>query len=118
MRLLPWPCGDQHLLEMIVLAVMIEEFALERLEDDLSCLAVDLGRLPRLDPETGDLDRRGAAAEAQFEAPAAHMVEHDHFLGDAQRMVHRRYIEQRPETQPLRPLRHGGEEDAGRRRHA
>jgi hypothetical protein len=46
------------------------------------------------------------------------MVEHHHFFGDAERVVHRGDVEQRAEAQPLGPLRHRGEEHAGRGRHA
>ena len=62
--------------------------------------------------------RRDALADAELEPPAAHLVEHADFFGEPQRMIERERVDERPEAEPLRPLRDGGEEDARRGRHA
>ena len=59
------------------------------------------------------LERRHAAADAELEAPAAHLVEHADFLDQAQRMIERQQINQRAEAQSFGALRQCGEEDLG-----
>ena len=75
-------------------------------------------RLGGIDAVVGDLVRRDPAADAQLQPAAAHLVEHADLLGDAQGMVQRQRVDQRPEAQPARALRHRREEHAGRGRHA
>jgi hypothetical protein len=106
-RLLQRPRFDADILAAVEFALKADHVRSQRLEDELGRLAVHCRRLLRIDIEARDLDRRSAAAQPKFKPAAAHVVEHDHFLGDAKRMVHRRDVEQRPETQPRRPLRHG-----------
>ena len=64
------------------------------------------------------LERRHAAADAELETPAAHLVEHADFLDQAQRMIKRQEIDQRAEAQPVGALRQRREENSGRRRAA
>jgi hypothetical protein len=118
MGLLQRLCCDPHALEVIVFAGVIDDVAGQCLEHDLGRLAVHLWRLRRVDRKSCNLDRRGAAAQPEFETAAAHVVEHHHFLGHPQRMVHRRDVEERPEAQPRRALCHRGQKDAGGGRHA
>ena len=88
------------------------------LEHELDRLGVDLLRLLRIDAVIFELDRRGAAPEADFEAPAAQLVEHADFLDQPQRVMERHRPDQRTEPKPRRALRHSGEEHARRGRHA
>ena len=73
---------------------------------------------PGIDAEEGGLVGRGAAADAQLEAAAAHLVEHADLFGQAQRMIEAERIDQRAETERGGALGDGGEEQAGRGRHA
>ena len=88
------------------------------LEHELDRLGVDLLRVPRIDAVIFELDRRGAAPEAEFEASAAQLIEHANFLDQSQRVMKRHRPDQRTEAKPRRALRHGGEEHARRGRHA
>src|SRR5215472_13908491 len=46
------------------------------------------------------------------------MVEHADFFREADRMIERKQVDQRPEVEPLGALRNRGQEDTGRGRHA
>ena len=61
------------------------------------------------------LERRHAAADAKFETPAAHLIEHADFLDQAQRMIERQQIHHRAEAQSLGTLGQRREKQAGRR---
>jgi hypothetical protein len=67
-----------------------------------------------VDPIIGGLDRRDAAADAEVEASAAHLIEHADFLDHPQRMMQRQRVDERAEAKVLGALRHRGQEDAGR----
>ena len=71
-----------------------------------------------IDAVVADLVGRDAAADAELEPAAAHLVEHADLVDQAQRMIEVHGVDQRPEAQRLGALRHGGQEDAGRGRHA
>src|SRR5215471_9962643 len=88
------------------------------LEHELDRLRVDLLRVLRIDAVIFELDGRGTAAEAEFEASAAQLVEHADFLDQPQRVVERHRPDQRTEPKLCRALRHGGKEHARRGRHA
>ena len=62
-----------------------------------------------VDAVIAELDRRDAAADAELEPAAAHLVEHADLFGQPQRMIERKHIDQRPEAQPLGALRDRGE---------
>ena len=62
--------------------------------------------------------RRGATADAEFEATAAEMVEHAHLLRQPQRVVGGQQIDQRAEPEAAGALGEGGDENAGRGRGA
>src|SRR5262249_49710756 len=87
------------------------------LEPELARLRVDLLRILWIDAVIFELDRRGAAPEAELEAPAAQLVEHADFLDQPQRVVERHWPDQRTKPKPRRALRHGGKEHARRGRH-
>src|SRR6516165_3187243 len=61
------------------------------------------------------LERRDAAPNPEFEATAAHLVEHADFLDQAQGMIEWQEIHHRAKTQPAGALRQGRKEQAGRR---
>ena len=86
----------------------------QALQDELEGLVVDLAGLREIEAVGCGLERRHAAADAELEAPAAHLIEHADFLDQPQRMVERQQIDQRAEAQGLRALRHRGEKQAGR----
>ena len=88
------------------------------LHDDRQRFIVDVAGLRRIGAEQFELDRRGAAAEPDVEAAAAHLIEHADFLDHPQRMIERQGEDHRPEAQPLGALRDRRQENAGRRRHA
>src|SRR5713226_8652357 len=100
------------------LALEIEHLVGQAREHELGRFGVDVLCYLRIRPVIFELDGYGAAAEADFEATAAQLIEHANFLDQAERMVERHRPNQRPETKPLRPLRDGGEEDARRGSHS
>src|ERR1700749_1077137 len=118
MRLLHAFEFDGHVLELKYLALEIDFAGLQALLDDLESLGIDLGRLLRVHSEIADLVRRGAAPESDFQAPAAHLVEHADFLENAQRMAYAKRVDQRAKAQAFGTLGYSGQHDAGRRRHA
>jgi hypothetical protein len=65
----------------------------------------------------GRLDRRDPAPHAHLEPAVAELVEHRDLFGEPQRVIERQEIDHRTETEPLRSLREGRQEDTGRRRH-
>ena len=73
----------RHILQLKHLALEIDLARLQALQDDLIGLGVDLRRRLRIDAEIADLVRRNAAPDAEFEAAAAHLVEHADFLENA-----------------------------------
>ena len=80
----------------------------------LEGLVIDLAGLGEVEAVGLGLERRHAAADAELEAPAAHLIEHADFLDQAQRMIERQQIDQRAEAQRLGALRHRREEQPGR----
>jgi len=60
------------------------------------------------------LERRDATPNPEFEATAAHLVEHADLLDQAQRVIERQEIYHRTKTQPAGALRQGRQEQAGR----
>jgi hypothetical protein len=72
----------------------------------------------RIDAVVADLVGRDAAADAELQPAAAHLIEHADLVDQPQRVVKVDRVDQRPEAQRLGALSHGGEEYAGRRRHA
>jgi hypothetical protein len=73
---------------------------------------------PECDAIISDFVGRDAAADAELEPAAAELVEHADLFEEAQRVMQRQRVDQRPEAQAPRALRHCGEKDAGSRRHA
>ena len=71
-----------------------------------------------IDAVVAHLVGRDAAADAELEPAAAHLVEHADLVDQAQRMIEVDGVDQRPEAQRLGALGHGGQEHAGRGRHA
>ena len=90
----------------------------QALEHQLDRFGVDLLCLVRIGAVIFNLDRYRAAPETDFEPAAAQLVEHADLLDQPQRMVQRHRPDQRTETQRACALCHGGEEHAGRGRHA
>ena len=66
----------------------------------------------------GKFERRDAAADAEFEAAAADLIEHADFLHEPQRIVKRQQIDQRPHMDSPGACGDRGEKNAGRRREA
>ena len=63
------------------------------------------------------LERRHAAADADFEPAVAQVIEHADFLDQPQRRIERKQVDQRPEPHPLGRARHRAEIDARHRHH-
>ena len=70
----------------------------------------------RIDAVIADLVRRRAAADADFEAAVAEMVEHADFFREPQRMMRRQDVDQCAEAKPPGALGCGGQKYARRRR--
>ena len=85
--------------------------------DQLEALDVHRFRLGGIVAVDRRFDLRCAAAEADVEATAAHLIEHAYLFDQADRMIKRQGVNQRAEAQALGALRHRGEKNAGRRRH-
>src|SRR4029077_6067347 len=79
---------------------------------------IDLLGLCGIESIKRGLDRGGAAAEADLQPPAAHLIEHADLLDEPNGMVKWQRINQRAEAEPARALRYGSQKHAGRRRHA
>jgi hypothetical protein len=118
MRLLQRGDLHRHVAEGESLALVVEHFPGQALDHHLDRLGVDLLRLVRIGAVVFDLDRHGAAPEADLEPAAAQVVEHADFLDQAQRMVQRHRPDEWAEAQPAGALGDGGQEHAGRGRHA
>ena len=97
---------------------MVEPLLRQPLQDHLERLGEALRPGRRIDAVVADLVRRDAAADAELEPSAAHLVEHADLVDQAQRVIEVDRVDQRPEAQRLGALRDGGEEHAGRGRHA
>ena len=118
MRLLHGGDFERHLVEGEVLALVVEVAGHEALQHDRQHLVEALGRGLGIDAEEGGLVGRGAAADAQLQPAAAHLVEHADLFGQAQRMIEAERIDQRTEAERGGALGDGGEEEAGRGRDA
>ena len=90
----------------------------ESRQDHVERLGVHRGRLEKIHAAVRELVGRDPAADSELEAPAAHLVEHRNFFDEPQRRVEGQEVDERPEPDPARALRHRGQEDSGRRRHA
>jgi hypothetical protein len=86
----------------------------EPLQQDLEGLVEALAPAVPVDLEEPDLDRGHARADAELQPPAAQVIEHADLVDQAQRVIQRQAVDERPEPQRPRPLRRGGEEDARR----
>ena len=118
MRLLQRRQLHRHVVEAEVLALEAHGALGQPLHDDRQRLVVDVAGIVRIAAEQIELDRRCAAAEADVEPAAAHLIEHADFLDHAERMIERQRVDHRPEAKPLGALRDRGEKHARRRRHA
>ena len=87
-------------------------------QDHLQGFPVHVRTFRVIDAVIAHLERRYAAPDSHFEAPAAHLIEHADLLHQAQRMVQRQTINQRPEAKAFGALCNGGQEQVRRRRHA
>ena len=72
----------------------------------------------RIDAIALMLEQRATTSDTELEAAAAELVEHADLLEQAQRMIERQQIDERPEAQPARALRDRRKKDAGRGRAA
>ncbi len=118
MRLLQRLDFHRHILEGEMLALEIEHLLGEALQHDLDCFRVDLLRGRRIGAVIFEFDRHRAAAEADLQPAAAHLIEHADFLDQPQRVVQRHRPDQRAEPKPAGALRDRRQEHARRRRHA
>ena len=99
---------EQHrdILEIVVLAFEGEFVRRQPLHQQLKGLVIDALRLAEVETVEFGLERRHAAADAEFEPAVAHLIEHADFFDQPDRMIERQQIDQRPEPQRLRALRH------------
>ena len=118
MRLLERLELHRHVVEMEELAVEGQAALAQSLDHELERLGINPLRLVWVLSVIDELARRGAAAEADLEPPAAHLIEHADFLDHAQRMIERQRVDQRAKAQPPGALRDRGQKHARARRHA
>ena len=102
MRALHRPQHHRHLVEAIEFAVECQLVGGEALEQHLERFVVHRAGLREIERVVRGLERRHAAADAELETPAAHLVEHADFLDQAQRMIERQQIDHRAEAQLVR----------------
>ena len=79
-RLLQRLALDAHVPAPVKFAFVAHYVGRQRLENKLGGLPVHRGGLCGIDAEAGEFYRGGAAAEAQFQPPAAHVIEHHHLF--------------------------------------
>src|SRR5215813_12114653 len=101
MRALQRPQDHWHLVKLVVLAFERQLVRGEALQNELECFVINLSGLREVEPIGAGLERRHAPPDSEFEAPAAHLIEHANFLDQAQRMVERQEIDERTEAQAL-----------------
>ena len=111
MRLLKRRKLHRYIVEREMLAVEIEPLLRQALKDQFDALGVNLLRYVCASAVKRKLDRRGAASEAEFKAPAADLVEHADFFDQAQRMIERQHEDHGPKAQSPCPLCQRGEKD-------
>src|SRR4029077_21047271 len=114
MRALQRPQDHGHLVKLVVLAFERQLVRGEAIENELECFVIDLCGLREVDSICAGLERRHAPPDSEFEAPAAHLIEHADFLDQAQRMIERQEIDKWAEAQALGALRQRGEEQSRR----
>ena len=103
----------RHFVEAIEFALEGQLVGGEALEQHLERFVVHRAGLRKVERIVRGLERRHAAADAEFEPPAAQLVEHADFLDQPQRMIERQQIDQRAEAQFFGALRQRGEENSG-----
>ena len=108
----------RHVVELKIPPLEGQRARGEPLHDEVERLGIDRLRLLRLLTVVDELGRHRAAAEADLEPPAAHLIEHADLLDHPQRMIERQRIDQRAKAQAFRALRDRSQEHAGARRHA
>ena len=90
----------------------------QRVADDPKRVLEALAAIRPVAAEPGVLDRRDAAADPEVEAAAGQIVGDAHVFQDADGVVEWEQLHHRPEPDPLRYLRRGGDEELLVRRHA
>ena len=118
MRLLHGVHHDRHVAEREVLSFVGQHVRRKCLHHHRIALVVDALRLRRVHAVVAELVGRDAAAHADLEPAAAHVVEHADFFREAQRVVQGQRVDQRPEQDFFGALRDGRVEHRRRRAHA
>src|SRR5205814_8375520 len=103
------PGHDGHFLREKVFALERETLVRPRADDEIERLVEALAALLLRDPIAGIVQRRGAAADAEFEAAVAEDVGDRDFLGDLDRVMHRQQRHRRAEADAARPLGRSGQ---------
>src|SRR6266850_99691 len=85
-------------------------------DDHLERFLEQLARFEKVYVEVAQLERRDSAPHSDLEAPAAHLIEHAYLLDQAERIVERKQIDQRPQMNPASARRDCREKYARRRR--
>jgi len=117
MRTLDWLCDCQVVLEFLEPAVEVQHLCFAGVHQDRECLVVHRLRRGRIYPIALMLEQRPTATNAKLQPPSVQVVEHTDLLVKPQRMMQGEDVDQRTESDPPSPLRHGGEKHARRRRH-
>src|SRR5262245_10311891 len=94
MRPLQRPQDHRHVVKLVMLALERQLVAGKALQAELEGLVVNLPGLREVEAVSACLERRDTAPDPEFEAPAAHLVEHADFLDQAQRMIERQEIDE------------------------
>ena len=97
---------------------MVHHLVLKRRQHHFQRLVVYFTHLGVGDAEMAEFQYGNTAPNAELETAPAEIVEHADFLDQPHGIIQRQDIDQRPEQDLFGALGHGGEEHAGRGRHA
>ena len=118
MRALHRAEDHRHFIEAVELAFKGQLVRGEALEQHLKGLMIHRLRLRKIERVVRGLERRHAAADAELQAPAAHLIEHADFFDEPQRMIKGQQIDHRAKAQLRGALRQRRKKHAGRCRGA
>src|SRR5215470_889157 len=104
---------DRGILEAVELAVVAERLAGEHLHEDGVSLKITRLRFVWIGAVVSKLVRRHPAPDTEFKSTVTQMIEHANLFIEADRVIERELVDQRPEAKPGRALRDTGEKHAG-----
>src|SRR5262249_21387016 len=104
--------------ETVMRAAMSQPFTAQAADDDLEGLVENLSRIHERNPVIGQLERRNATADADFQTAVAELIEHADLTYEPQGIVEREKINQRSQMDLPGTLRCCGQEDSRRWGHS